>query len=195
MPSPRRLAAAMLWSASWPALFAVAPATAATLDIAVSRSGADVIFEGTGAIDLSDFTFAGAADLTSFGSANSASTGYVISGALGAADLYDGFETFAFPSATEDFAFDAAGDMFGFDGSGLLAVTPGYRSGAPLAFTWRVSGASFRDLDLGFGTIAATPSTTVTMTDVSVPLPAGAVLMLTGLGGILLLRRRARPAA
>jgi len=173
-------------------LVLVAPVRAATLDIVVSQAGSDVILQGHGEIDLSGLSYLATLNLSSFGNANLTNS-VSISGSLVNADVYDLLDFKGGLSSTEDFNFSAIGDMFGISAANRVALPVGYQSLDPISFTWTVANTTIGALDLNFGTIASSSNNTVTLSPV--PLPAGVLLLMSGLGGLFMMRRRARYAA
>lgn len=188
---------------------AASSAGAATLTIEAVQDGDDVVFIGSGAIDLT-----GLGAPAPIGILRSESSGRefgVTNSSFALVDRYEvtGLFTTFTPLSGTGFDLDGfsaeTGDPFYLSGPGQfrrshLRVTRGYASLDPIAFLWRASDSQMADLNLNFGTIAAFGNNTITLTGspvAPVPLPATMPLLAGGLiaAGAFVMRRRKRASS
>ncbi|MEM1048688.1 MAG: hypothetical protein AAGL24_21220 [Pseudomonadota bacterium] len=175
---------------------AASSAGAATLTIEAVQDGDDVVFIGSGAIDLT-----GLGAPAPIGILRSVSSGRefgVTNSSFALVDRYEvtGLFTTFTPLGASGFdlqGFSAeTGDPFYLSGPGQfrrshLRVARGYASLDPINFLWRALDTQMADLDLNFGTIAAFGNNTITLTGTPVapvPLPASGLLLVAGLGAL-----------
>lgn len=159
-------------------------AQADVLNISVSESGGNVVFTGSGQMDLAGL---GASTLLANNISNSTSSFFA---GLSVYDQYEGFSIQTFVALSgSDFEFDTVvGDGFGVDGSfKVLAVNSGYVSETPISFIWTTNNATIAGLSLNFGVVAAFGNNTVNLLNASVaavPEPSSWALMLLGIVGL-----------
>ena len=126
----------LMFTAVTASLFSVQPTQAYT--VALEQMGANVVATGSGAINLTGLTFFNSG--IDFTARIRAGVGVIITGPQGGSgdvDLYTGFTgPTSFGSGFFFFPNAGSGDIVGIDAQsfgGLLAVPPGYLSGAALS--------------------------------------------------------------
>lgn len=170
------------------------PASAATVDIVAVQDGADVVFTGSGSVDLSGSDFEFRFDATDI---NESNPRFFIGSSDGLSDVYSWrSEGGGLSLSSINFDFETSGDTFGFDRLGAFGLNADYRSGEAISFVWTVFETSIADLGLNFGLLTEVGDNTVTLSaspDPSVvPLPASSLLLLAGLGGFAAVSRKKR---
>lgn len=178
------LAAAFAASTALPA--------SAVVTINVDEVGSDVVFTYSGSLDLTGLSV----DFSSTGPYNSFGTTGFDSIASGAGyDIYNGLSGFSPISSNSYGTFNGivSGDAF-CAYSGYICVNAGYTSGDAINGQLLFSGQTLASLDLWSGSYSATigqDEVVMTIGDVSaVPLPATGLMLMAGLGGLGLVRRR-----
>lgn len=161
----------------------------ATVDIIVSQVGSDVVFSGSGSVDLTGLGAASPSNLNA-----SRSQFNLFGGTDGITDVFDITIPTFIPLNNGFFSFNSiSGDSFFVQGlnsgnQGFLGVNENYISDDSLAFTWIVNNQDLAALNLNFGTVAIFGNNTVNLS--AVPIPAALPLLLSGLVGVGLLSRR-----
>lgn len=188
---------------------------AATLTIDVAEAGGNVVFSGSGSLDLAGLTALTTGALVYPTTSGSNATGF--SGAAPAlfmappplADTYSLSSTpFAALTSTAT-PFVVTGQVFGLAEGGsatesILTVPTLYTPGDAITFTWVAENTSVADLGINFGTLASFGGDTIEVTSGTlntgntgdmnrVPLPASGVLFLAALAGLAGWHRRALP--
>ncbi|MEO1019247.1 MAG: VPLPA-CTERM sorting domain-containing protein [Pseudomonadota bacterium] len=154
---------------------------AATISISVGQSGSDVVFTGSGEVDLTGLVSAnyngstvagygseGFGEFTQFSSVFSATSPQIL------------------PVGPSVQQFDmVSGDVFGVTNSFDVVLLPeNYVSLDPISFVWTLSNSTVEALNLSFGELAAFGQNTVTLSPVAaVPLPATLPLLIAAIGG------------
>jgi hypothetical protein len=168
---------------------------AATIDAV--QTGGDVVFAGSGTLNLAAFTFL--QDQEDFSRINP-TTPIVIVGpnTQVAADFYDSPTNFSNPSdfgtGGDTFADSGAGDLFGFRAaSGVLVVPDNYVSGDPLSGSATYTGETFASLGMDVGTYVwswGESATADSLTLNVVPEPSSVLLLGLSLASLGVLTRR-----
>lgn len=182
--------------AIWSAVFVVAGAMStatqanATVKIYLYESGADVIGSFSGSVDLTGMSFGGA--LTEIP---------ILVPSDGAFASYADFDSYtgpifapSFGSLTFSFPTSREGDAFGITFFNL-GVPSGYTSGSYISGLMTFAGQTLVSLGANAGVYTYTlPADTITLNvgiaPPPVPLPASLPLLVGGLAGMTLLRRR-----
>ena len=145
----------LIFTAVTASLFSVRPAEAYT--VTLQQMGANVVANGSGAINLTGLTFF--LPGIDFTARIWAGGGVIITGPPGGSgdvDLYTGFTgPTSFGSGFFFFPNTGSGDIVGIDAQGfggLLAVPPGYVSGAALSDSMTFNNATFASLGVTPGT-------------------------------------------
>ena len=189
----------LIFTAVTASLFSVRPAEAYT--VTLQQMGANVVANGSGAINLTGLTFF--LPGIDFTARIRAGVGVIITGPPGGSgdvDLYTGFTgPTSFGSGFFFFPNTGSGDIVGIDAQGfggLLAVPPGYLSGAALSDSMTFNNATFASLGVTPGTYLWTwgtglPNQNFTLHIRSVP-DGGSTVSLLGFGllGLAVLRRK-----
>ena len=197
----------LIFTAVTASLFSVRPAEAYT--VTLQQMGANVVANGSGAINLTGLTFAQSGQVTG-GAFIGPSNALIQTGPTGLVnfDLYGGLFTgpTSFGSGLGTFASSGSGDFVGIhilfvlDGSGpngLLVVPQGYVSGAALSDSMTFNNATFASLGVTPGTYVWTWGTganqnfTLVIGGAGVP-DGGSTVSLLGcaLLGLTALRRK-----
>ena len=141
----------LIFTAVTASLFSVRPAEAYT--VTLQQMGANVVANGSGAINLTGLTFF--LPGIDFTARIWAGGGVIITGPPGGSgdvDLYTGFTgPTSFGSGFFFFPNTGSGDIVGIDAQGfggLLAVPPGYLSGAALSDSKTFNNATFASLGM-----------------------------------------------
>ena len=152
---PKKLLPLILFGIAVTSLFSVRPAQAYT--VTLRQMGANVVANGSGAINLTGLTFF--LPGTGFIAKIRAGGGVIVTGPLGGSgdvDPYTGFTgPTSFGSGFFFFPNTGSGDIVGIDAQGfggLLAVAPGYLSGAALSDSMTFNNATFASLGVTPGT-------------------------------------------
>jgi hypothetical protein len=192
---PKKILALTLFAIAVTSLFCVQPAQAFTMT--VNQVGANVVANGSGAIDLNGLTFAGNASFADNGF--NPGLGIILVGPTFV--TVDGFTGFtgpgSFGSGTGENPSSSTGDDFGlYLPLGELFVPGGYVSGSLLSNMMTFNGATFASLGLTPGTYVWTwgdggANQRFTLEIGSVP-DGGTTVCLLGcaLLGVVVLRRR-----
>ena len=179
------------------------PANAAVVINAFEQSG-NVVFEGSGSLDLTDIALA-PEEFTNTAAINP-NVGFISNTNQGMDDDIDDilFYVLSFETDVDFGAIDVSvptsvsGDAFSIN-SGRIGLPFDYVSGGALAFGLVFEGATFASLSMLEGTYSyLLPNDTVTLNigPVStVPLPAALPLMAAAIGGLGLLSWRRRNSA
>lgn len=189
------------------ALGLASAANAGTITIDVAESGGNVVFSGSGSVDLTGASPVAANIALDGTTSASGANGYfgaplpIFLPVLG--DAYN-FSAGTFSALTSTaVSFTAIGSAFGYStattGADLI-VDAGYSSGDSINFTWTAINTTASALGINFGTIASFGTNSIEVTsgtitgggvgDATVPLPASALLLGSVLSGLLVLRRR-----
>ena len=190
----------LIFTAVTASLFSVRPAEAYT--VTLQQMGANVVANGSGAINLTGLTFF--LPCIDYTARIWAGGGVIITGPPGGSgdvDLYTGFTgPTSFGSGFFFFPNTGSGDIVGIDAQGfggLLAVPPGYLSGAALSDSMTFNNATFASLGVTPGTYVwtwgarANQNFTLVIGGAGVP-DAGSTVSLLGcaLLGLAAVRRK-----
>lgn len=188
-------------------------AQAATLSIDVAEAGGNVVFTGSGSLDLTGLAPSSTGVAVDPATSGSDSTGFLgaaaplFFGLVPTGDEYD-LGSIAFTALTSDATrFQATGDVFGLNAGTaatgpVLTVPSLYTPGTNIAFTWVAENTTAQALGVRFGTLASFGTDTIEVSSstldtggpgdvANVPLPATAWLFLVALSGLTLLRSKA----
>ena len=196
---PKKLLPLTLFGIAVTSLFSVQPAQGYT--VTLQQVGSNVVATGSGPINLTGLTFF--LPGIDFTARIRAGGGVIITGPPGGSgdvDLYTGFTgPTSFGSGFFFFPNTGSGDIVGIDAQGfggLLAVPPGYLSGAALSDSMTFNNATFASLGVTPGTYLWTwgtglPNQNFTLHIGSVP-DGGSTVSLLGFGllGLAVLRRK-----
>ena len=145
----------LVFTAVTGSLVSIQPAQAYT--VTLQQMGANVVANGSGAINLTGLTFFSSG--IDFTARIRAGVGVIITGPPGGSgdvDLYTGFTgPTSFGSGFFFFPNTGSGDIVGIDAQsfgGLLAVPPGYLSGAALSDSMTFNNATLASLGVTPGT-------------------------------------------
>ena len=163
----------------------------ATVIVTASETGGDVVFSGSGTLDLTALSFF----ITTDPKGVNPSLFFVLG--LGPfADVYDSPLNFSGPSSIgpgvpSKPAF-RSGDMFGISFVGGLIVPIGYTSGSPLSGSSTYTGETFASIGLTPGTYVwswGSGSSADSLT-LNIPEPSAVLFLATGLAGLAWRNRR-----
>lgn len=185
----------------------VGTANAGTVTIDVAEAGGNVVFSGSGSIDLAGATLVSLGNLlnpTGSGSDANGFIGVAPTVFLSAIGKEYNFATGTFTALTSaTVAFTAVGNPFGYstatNGTDLV-VDAAYNSGDSINFTWTAVNTTASALGINFGTIANFGTNSIEVTsgtinsggvgDTQIPLPASALLLFGALSGLIVRRSR-----
>ena len=142
--------------------------------ITFSQSGANVLAQGTGTLDIASLTLAGHGDSGGFVTPNQASVGV---GSFNTNDLYTGFTgPTSFGPAGFTNASSGTGDIEGIEGSGdMFLITPeAYTSGTALSGNATWDNTTISDLGLTPGTYTWNWGSGATADSLEVVIPGAA---------------------
>ncbi|MEM6759807.1 MAG: hypothetical protein AAF601_10050 [Pseudomonadota bacterium] len=170
---------------------------AATVNIVATENAGNVIFTGSGSVDLTGIRPLRGSSL------NVSRSQFNLFGGLSGSNQSIGLPVTFTPLSASFINFDSiSGDNFfvqglNSGGRGFLGLNTGYVSGSAIDFVWTANSTTLADLALNFGTVAQFGNNTVTLSDGSapaaVPLPASLPLLVGAMGlSLLCLRRRKR---
>lgn len=173
-----------------------APASASTININVVETGSGIELTGSGSVDLTGLTLA-FDNISNIGSfVNPAEGGFGFDSG-GLMDFYTTAPQAIFGPGGLIFVSDVGtGDNFGVAFSGFTAgfiVPSDYQSNDPLQFSLFIAGETLASLGIAAIDVAETlGNNTISITFTEVPLPAAAPFLLTGIAGLIAVRRRKR---
>ncbi|MEO9895416.1 MAG: hypothetical protein ABJD13_09295 [Paracoccaceae bacterium] len=177
-------------------LFLSVQVHAATLDILATEDAGNVIFTGSGSVDLTGLGSLGGSSL------NLSKSQFNFFGGLSGSNQSTSLTVLFTPLNGSSINFNSiSGDNFfvqglNFGNQGFLGLNTGYTSGSSIDFVWTANSTTLADLALNFGTVAEFGNNTVTLSAGSVavvPLPGSLPLLVGAMGlSLVVLRRRKR---
>lgn len=173
-----------------------APVSASTININVVETGSGVELTGSGSVDLTGLTlvFDNISNIGSYVNPVEGGVGFDNGGLI---DFYTTAPQAIFGTGSLIFTNGVStGDAFGV---AFVGFTPGfivpsdYQSNDPLQFSLFIAGETLASLGIAAIDVSNTlGNNTVSFIFTEVPLPAAAPFLLTGIAGLMAVRRRKR---
>lgn len=181
-------------------LILIAPQSRAGLIVKVDQVGADVVFSGSGSVDVTGLTFGGSTIFTNYGGVQSAGPFFNMGMKASTFSTVSGVTSnpanFGTHTALPIHANTGSGNVIGAKGN-TLYLPAGYTSGTSLSSSSVYKNATYATLGLTPGTYVwswGSDSMTLQINEAAaVPEPGSFALGLALAGGLTVLRRRRKP--